>query len=122
VPITNAAIFCNNKATIDIDYNHNIGDRSPNINIAYHFVHENIESGRITLLQVELAENLGNICTTALSEVTLQRLCWIMEDIFLRCYSLRILILHFIMSSSYKQRTFLIQGEYCVSVYVFRLY
>jgi hypothetical protein len=31
-------------------------------------------------------------------------------------------ILHFIISSSCRQRTFLIQGEYCVSVYVFRLY
>jgi hypothetical protein len=48
--------------------------------------------------------------------------CWILEDIFLRCYILRILILHFIISSSCTQRTFLIQGEYCVSVYVFRLY
>jgi hypothetical protein len=47
---------------------------------------------------------------------------WILEDTFLRCYSLRILILHFIISSSCMQRTVLIQGEYCVSVYVFRLY
>jgi hypothetical protein len=41
---------------------------------------------------------------------------------FLTCYILRILILHFIISSSCTQCTFLIQGEYCVSVYVFRLY
>jgi hypothetical protein len=41
---------------------------------------------------------------------------------FLTLLLLRILILHFIISSSCTQRTFLIQGEYCVSVYVFRLY
>jgi hypothetical protein len=26
VPVTNAAMFCDNKATIDIAYNHKIGD------------------------------------------------------------------------------------------------
>jgi hypothetical protein len=28
VPVTNTAMFCNNKAAIDIAYNHKIGDRS----------------------------------------------------------------------------------------------
>jgi hypothetical protein len=45
---------------------------------------------------------------------------WILGDIFLRCYSLRILILYFILSSSCIQPTLLIQKEYCVSVYLFR--
>jgi hypothetical protein len=50
---------------------------------------------------------------------TAKLLCWMLDDIFLRCYSLRILIVHCIISSSCTQRTFLILGEYCVSVYVF---
>jgi hypothetical protein len=61
VPVTTAAMFCDNKAAIDIAYNHKIGDRSKDFDIAYHMVHENIESGRISLLQIESGENLANI-------------------------------------------------------------
>jgi hypothetical protein len=103
MPVTNAAMFCDNKATIDIAYNHKIGDRSKHIDIAYYVVRENAESGRISLRQVESAENLTDICTQGLPQVTLRKLglqswmqnegdCWILEDIFLRYYSLRILI------------------------------
>jgi hypothetical protein len=74
VPVTNAAMFCDNKAAIDIAYNHKIGDRSKHIDIAYHLVHENVESGRISLLQVESAENLADICTKGLPQVTLRKL------------------------------------------------
>jgi hypothetical protein len=42
---------------------------------------------------------------------------WILEDIFLSCYILRILILHFIIFSSCTQCTFMNQVEYCGSVY-----
>jgi hypothetical protein len=72
--VTNAGMFCDNKAAIDIAYNHKIGDRSKHIDITYHFVHENGESGRISLLQVESAENLANICTKGRSQVTLRKL------------------------------------------------
>jgi hypothetical protein len=58
MPVTNSAMFCENKATIDITYNHNIGDRSKHIDVTYHLVCENVESGRISLLQVESAKNL----------------------------------------------------------------
>jgi hypothetical protein len=51
MPVTNAAMFYDNKAAIDIAYNHKIGDRSNHIDIAYHLVHENVESGQISLLQ-----------------------------------------------------------------------
>jgi hypothetical protein len=71
--VTNAAIFCDNKAAIDITYNNNIGDRSKHIDIAYHLVHENVESGRISLEQVESAENLGDICIKGLPQVTLRK-------------------------------------------------
>jgi hypothetical protein len=37
--------------------------------------------------------------------------CWILEYIFLRGYPFRILILHFIICSSYTQYTFVIQGN-----------
>jgi hypothetical protein len=70
VPVTNAAMLCDNKAAIDIDYNHTIGDRSTHIDIAYHLVRENGESGRISLLQVESAVNLADICTQGLPQVT----------------------------------------------------
>jgi hypothetical protein len=74
VPDTNAAMFCDNKATIDIAYNHQIGDRSYDIIVSYHLAHENVESGRISQLQVELPENLADICTKGLRQVTLQKL------------------------------------------------
>jgi hypothetical protein len=74
MPVTNAAMFCNNKAAIDIAYNHNIGDRSKHIDIANHLVGENVESGQISLLQVESAENLADICTEGLPQVTLRKL------------------------------------------------
>jgi hypothetical protein len=36
VAVTNAATFCNNKATINVAYNHKIGDRSKPLEVAYH--------------------------------------------------------------------------------------
>jgi hypothetical protein len=80
VPVTNAAMLSNNTAAIDIAYNHNIGDRSKHIDVAYHLVHENIESGRISLLQVESGENLADICTNGLSQVTLRKLQTLIMD------------------------------------------
>jgi hypothetical protein len=74
VPVTNAALFCDNNAAIAIAYNHKIADRSKHIDIAYHLVRENVESGRISLLQVESAENLADICTKGLPQVTLRKL------------------------------------------------
>jgi hypothetical protein len=74
VPVTNAAMFCDNKAAIVIAYNHKIDDRSKHIDVAYHVMCENVESGRISLLQVESAENLADICTKGLPQVTLRKL------------------------------------------------
>jgi hypothetical protein len=74
VPVTNAAMFYNIKSAIDIAYNHKIGDRSKHIDVAYHLVHENIESGRISLLQIESDENLADICPKGLQQVTLRKL------------------------------------------------
>jgi hypothetical protein len=74
VLVTNAPMFCNNMAAIDIAYNHKICDRSKYIDIAYHLVCENVESGRSSLLQVGSAENLADICTKGLPQVTLQKL------------------------------------------------
>jgi hypothetical protein len=74
VPFTNAAMFCDNKAAMCIPYNHKIGDRSKHIDVAYHLVPENVESGRFSLLQVESDENLADICTKGLRQVTLRKL------------------------------------------------
>jgi hypothetical protein len=63
---TNAAMFCDNKAAIDIAYNHKIGDLSKHLDIAYHLVRENVESARISFLQVKSAENLTDTCTKGL--------------------------------------------------------
>jgi hypothetical protein len=59
VPVTNAAMFCDNKTAIDMAYNHKIGDRSKHINVTYHLVRENVESQWISLLQVESADKSG---------------------------------------------------------------
>jgi hypothetical protein len=68
--VTNAAILCNNMAAIHIAYNHKIGDRSQHIDIADHLVGENVESGRMSLLQVKSRDHLADICTKGLPQVT----------------------------------------------------
>jgi hypothetical protein len=73
-PVTNAIIFCDNKATIDIAYNQKIGDQSKHIEVTVHLVCENIESEQISLHQVESVENLADICTKRHPEVTLRNL------------------------------------------------
>jgi hypothetical protein len=74
VPVTNAPIFCDNKAAIDIAYNHKIDNKSKYFDIAYHLVHENVEFRHISLLQVESAEILADICTKGRPQVTLRKL------------------------------------------------
>jgi hypothetical protein len=74
VPVTNADMFYDKQATIDIAYNHKIGDRSKHIDVAYHLVCENVESGQISLLQVEWRENLADIYTKGLLQVCLRKL------------------------------------------------
>jgi hypothetical protein len=74
VPVTNPVIFCNNKTTIDIVYNHKIGDQSKHIDVFYHLVRDNVESGWISLFQVELGENLNNVYTNRLPQVTIWKL------------------------------------------------
>jgi hypothetical protein len=74
VPVTNAPMFYYNKAAIDIADNKKIDDRSIHIDIAYHLVHENVESAWISHLQVESAQNLTDICTKELLQVTLGNL------------------------------------------------
>jgi hypothetical protein len=64
VPVTHATMFYDLKATIDIAYKYNIHDRSKHIYIAYHLVHENIQSRQISHFQVGSAENLADICPT----------------------------------------------------------
>jgi hypothetical protein len=63
-------MFCDNKANIDIAYIHKIGDRSKHIDVAYHLVREDVESGRMSRLQVESAGNLVDIYSTGLPQVT----------------------------------------------------
>jgi hypothetical protein len=72
VPVTNAAMFCYNNGAIDIAYNHKIGDQSKHIDVAYYLVCENVESGRISRLQVESREYLAIIFTIGLPQITLQ--------------------------------------------------
>jgi hypothetical protein len=74
VPVTNATMFCDTTAAIDIAYNHKIGDLSKYIHIAYRSVCENVESRWISVLQVESAENLADIYTKGLPQVTLRKL------------------------------------------------
>ena len=66
IPLTNAAMFCDKKAAIDIAHNHRICNKSNHIDVAYRFVREQVENGKITLLQVESANNLAYICTKGL--------------------------------------------------------
>jgi hypothetical protein len=115
VPVTNAAMFCNNKATIDITYNHKMGDPSKRINIAYHLVHENVESRRflsfrLNRLKIWPISALKDFCSNFMEiedshygykmtgNVGFWRICSYVV------ISLLIVILHFIISSSCTER------------------
>jgi hypothetical protein len=82
VPGTHAAMFCDNKAAIDITYNHKIVDRSKHIDVAYYLVHKNIESRKICLFQVELGERLANIYANGLPQVTRRKLRTEIMDVY----------------------------------------
>jgi hypothetical protein len=71
VQLTNITMFCHDQPVINIVYNHKIGNRSKHIAVAHHVVHKNIESGWISVLQVESTENGDNICTKGPPQVTL---------------------------------------------------
>jgi hypothetical protein len=45
VPVTNPAMFWDNKPTIDIAYNHKDSDGYNHIDVSYHLVYENVEYG-----------------------------------------------------------------------------
>ena len=61
-----SALSCDNLGTIDLTKNPCIGDRSKHIDIAYHFVHELVENGKITILHVPGEVNPVDICPKAL--------------------------------------------------------
>jgi hypothetical protein len=75
IPVTTALIFCDKAATIDIPYNPKIGDQSKYIDVAYNLVYKNIESGQISLLQIESNENLANDYIKGVPQLTL----WILR-------------------------------------------
>jgi hypothetical protein len=64
-------MFCDNKATIDNAYNHKMANQSKHIDVAYHLVHDNVECGRLSLLEGESVENWGDICPKGLPQITL---------------------------------------------------
>jgi hypothetical protein len=70
-PLTNTAMFGKNKATFDSAYNYKIGVRSKHSDLAYCLVPENVESGLISLFQIESSENLADIFTKGLLHATL---------------------------------------------------
>jgi hypothetical protein len=50
VPDNNAGTFCDNKATIDITYNHTIVEQCNHIDVDNYLVYEYVESGQISCL------------------------------------------------------------------------
>jgi hypothetical protein len=57
-----------------------MGDQSKYMDITYHFVGENVESGQLAFLQVESSENLAYIYTKERSQVTLWKLRNVLID------------------------------------------
>jgi hypothetical protein len=80
MPFTNTALLDNNTAPMDIAYNHKKGDQSKYIDVIYHKVHNNYESGWISLLEVKSDDNLGDICTKGCLLVTLRKLRTVIID------------------------------------------
>jgi hypothetical protein len=74
IPVSNAAMYSDDMTTIHIAYNHKIDNRSHDIDCASYLGQENVESGRILLLHVELGINVAYFCTKGLPQVTLWKL------------------------------------------------
>jgi hypothetical protein len=55
VPVTNPTMFCDNKTTIYIAYNHKINNQSEHIIVANSLVREKVQTNQISLLQVKSA-------------------------------------------------------------------
>ena len=69
-----SALHCDNTGAIDMAHNPRISDRSKHIDIQYHFVRELIDNGTLTMLYIETAKNLADICTKGLPKDTHNRL------------------------------------------------
>jgi len=70
-----AALFADGRSAIDLASNPKFCDASKHIDIAYHFTHERLEDGSLSLLHVPLAENLADISTKGLPRLQHEHLC-----------------------------------------------
>ena len=61
-----SAYFCDNAGSIDLSNNPRIGDQTKHIDVAYHYVHELVDNGTLTLIHVPTVDNPADICTKAL--------------------------------------------------------
>ena len=69
------ALFTDNTSAIELAKNPKLNDATKHINIAYHFIREQIKLGTLTLLHILSAEYLADICTKALLRPRFNQLC-----------------------------------------------
>jgi len=54
------------EGVVDLTQNPRISDRSKHIEIAYHYMHYLVETGKLVVLHVPGSNNLADICTKAM--------------------------------------------------------
>ena len=74
IKFTKTPIFCDNTSAIQMTQNPVHHSKSKHIEIRHHFIRDNVEKGKITLLHVGTADQLADLFTKALDKQTSQRL------------------------------------------------
>ena len=62
-------VMCNNLGAISLAKNNKFHSRTKHIDLRYHFMHEAMEEGKITLKYVPSQENIADIFTKSLAKV-----------------------------------------------------
>ena len=71
---THVPLFCDNTSAISVAKNPVLHSRTKHIDVRYHFLKDNVEKGHIALIHVATQDQLADIFTKPLDQVTFTHL------------------------------------------------
>jgi hypothetical protein len=71
---THVPLQCNNTSAISVAKNPMLHSKTKHIEVRYHFLRDNVEKGKITLIHVPTHDQLADIFTKTLDQATFTRL------------------------------------------------
>ncbi|GJT30417.1 hypothetical protein Tco_0910692 [Tanacetum coccineum] len=75
VRIDDVPIMCDNKGAIDLSKNPVQHSRTKHIEIRYHFLHDNVQKGHISIEKVSYVDNIADILIKPLKRESFNNLC-----------------------------------------------